>query len=166
MNFSEIKTKPNEVSKMGDKSEFDIDKRADISQIGSSNTDKTFDIDKRVDTESDIKSGGSYKEVKKNSGEGSEVHHMPADCVSPLERDDGPAIKMDKEDHMQTASWGASREAGEYRAHQKELINNGDFKGAVQMDIDDIKSKFGDKYDKQISQMLNYVNKLETGGKI
>lgn len=34
------------------------------------------------------------------------------------------------------------------------------------MDIDDIKSKFGDKYDKQISQMLNYVDKLETGGKI
>jgi hypothetical protein len=34
------------------------------------------------------------------------------------------------------------------------------------MDIDDIREKFGDKYDKAIGQMLEYVDKLEAEGKI
>ena len=34
------------------------------------------------------------------------------------------------------------------------------------MDIDDIHSKFGDKYDKGIGEMLEYVNELDKAGKI
>lgn len=34
------------------------------------------------------------------------------------------------------------------------------------MDIDDIHEKFGDKYDDAISEMLEYVDKLEAEGKI
>lgn len=115
--------------------------------------------------------GGSYKELK-NEGWGwgdnppREVHHMPADSASHLEREDGPAIAIDYTDHQQTASCGSSRDAKEYRAVQKELIDNGDFRGALQMDIDDLRDKFGDKYDNAISQMLNYVEKLEQAGKI
>ena len=113
------------------------------------------------------KDGGSYKEVKANSdGSTEEVHHMPSDSVSPVDRMDGPAIKMDKEDHRQTASYGSSVEAKEYRDTKKEKIKNGDFRGAIQMDIDDIKDKFGNKYDKAIEQMLQYVDKLESEGKI
>ena len=67
--------------------------------------------------------GGSYravlKYVRENHLEDREVHHMPADSISNLERDDGPAIKMEKEDHRQTASCGNSREAREYREKQK-----------------------------------------------
>lgn len=113
------------------------------------------------------KQGGSYKEVKQ-PGEGAfkEVHHAPADSASKLERDDGPAIKMDIADHRQTASFGSSREAREYRAQQKELIDNGKFREALHMDIDDIHEKFGDKYDEAISQMLEYVDKLEAEGTI
>lgn len=75
-------------------------------------------------------------------------------------------IKMEKEDHRQTASCGSSLEAREYQANQKELIGNGNFREALQMDIDDIHEKFGSKYDEAISQMLTYVDKLETEDKI
>ena len=101
------------------------------------------DVDqKNTDVENDElkeKKGGRYKDVKKTSdGETSEVHHMPADSASKLERDDGPAIKMEKEDHRQTASCGNSKEAREYRDRQRELIEQGKFREALQMDIDDI----------------------------
>jgi phosphoglycerate kinase len=91
---------------------------------------------------------------------------MPADSSSNLERHEGPAIVMDYNDHKQTASCGSSREAKEYRAAQKELIDQRKFKEALQMDIDDIHDKFGDKYDEAISQMLEHVDRLEKIGKI
>jgi len=116
--------------------------------------------------ESTDKKGGSYKELKdagygENSKPPQEVHHMPADSVSELSRNDGPAITMDKEDHRRTASCGNSKEAKKYRAKQKELIEQGKFREAIQMDIDDIHKKFGDKYDDAIKNMLDYVEKLE-----
>lgn len=116
-------------------------------------------------------SGGSYKEVRDegwgwNDEPPHEVHHMPADSASDLERKDGPAIAMDYNDHQQTASCGSSREAKEYRAQQQELIKEGKFREALQMDIDDIHDKFRDKYNDAISQMLDYVEKLEEEGKI
>lgn len=114
--------------------------------------------------------GGSYKEVckyvKENEHENKEVHHMPADSASNLDRMDGPCIEMDKDDHRLTASCGNSRDAQEYRAAQKELIDNGNFEEAMQMDIDDIHEKFGDKYDTQINEMLKYVEKLKEVGEI
>ena len=114
--------------------------------------------------------GGSYGEVRehveKTEAENKEVHHMPADSVSPLERNDGPAIEMDKEDHRQTASCGNSREAREYRAEQRAKIENGDFDGAFQMDVDDLHDKFGDKYDDQIEQAKEYKEKLKQEGRI
>lgn len=111
--------------------------------------------------------GGSYKDVKiDGEGELYEVHHMPSDSASYLERGDGPAIKMEKDDHRKTASCGMSREAREYREKQKSLIEQGKFDEALQMDIDDIHEKFGDKYDDAINEMLEYVDQLKTEGKI
>lgn len=113
------------------------------------------------------KKGGSYSDVKATSdGETHEVHHIPADSASPLDRNDGPAIKMEKEDHRQTASYGNSADARAYREKQKELINAGNFREAMQMDIDDIHDKFGDKYDDAIEEMLDYVDQIEEEGKI
>ena len=91
---------------------------------------------------------------------GNESHHMPADSVSPLSKGRGPAISMVKEDHRQTASWGNTRAARSYREQQKLLIDQGEFKKAQQMDINDVKEKFGDKYDDNIKQMLEYTEKL------
>ena len=91
---------------------------------------------------------------------------MPADSASNLERAEGPAIKMEKDDHRQTASCGSSRDAREYQAAQKDLIDNGKFREALQMDINDVTGKFPGKYDEAISEMLKYVDKLEMEGKI
>ena len=151
----------------------EILKKSDLKEnkkdLPEEGNDANVDDAKSEINQSDIpeKKGGSYGEVfKEGEGEKYEVHHMPADSVSYLERNDGPAIKMEKVDHRQTASCGSSREAKEYRAAQKELINQGNFREALQMDIDDIHEKFGDKYDDAISEMLDYVDKLESEGKI
>lgn len=146
--------------------------RSNRSAGETSETPKTVTKGDNVDSKSENtevkeKHGGSYREVFK-AGEGAtnEVHHMPADSISKLETNDGPAIKMEKEDHKETASYGRSKEAEMYRDKQKALIEQGKFREAVQMDIDDIREKFGDKYDEGIAQMLEYVDKLEAEGKI
>lgn len=130
-------------------------------------------VDSKVKAFDEItgKLGGRFADLKNDvdpetKTNKTEKHHMPPDSVTKLDRDDGPAIKMDKEDHRQTASCGNSKEAREYNAKQKELIDQGKFREALQNDIDDIRSKFGDKYDEAISQMMEYVDKLEEEGKI
>ena len=173
--FKEIK--PQDVLPVSEAKQFwdskfeDAHREDASSERGITGTEKNDSKDGNLEhhTESieEIKEGGSYKEVKANSDSSThEVHHMPADSVSPLDRGDGPAIKMEIEDHRKTASCGSSLEAREYQAAQREKIQNGDFRGAIQMDIDDIKEKFGNKYDKAIEQMLTYVDKLEAEGKI
>ncbi len=102
--------------------------------------------------------GGAYKDLP--SREGKEKHHIPANSASDLPTGDGPAISMNKEEHRQTASCGNSKEAQEYRAEQKKLIEEGKFKEAQQMDIDDIREKFGGKYDDQIAQMEKNTDPL------
>lgn len=105
-----------------------------------------------------VQLGGAHKNVK--GVPGNESHHMPADSASPLSKNNGPAISMDKSDHRQTASWGSSREARAYRAEQAERIRNGDFSGAQHMDIHDIQAKFGAKYNEAIRQMVEYTKGL------
>ncbi|MEQ4205797.1 DNRLRE domain-containing protein [Actinopolymorpha sp. B9G3] len=96
--------------------------------------------------------GGRYGEL--TTGNGIEVHHMPANSVTGLSRAEGPAIQMDRPDHYQTASWGRSKAAQAYRAEQKALVDAGRFDDAIQMDIDDITSKFPGKYDQAILEMI------------
>lgn len=151
--------------------DYDPDRRISLSKVSLSYSERLGVVNKQNEkgkVEKEHKAeGGSYSEVKNNSnGETHEVHHMPADSVSNLERADGPAIKMEKADHRQTASFGYSKEAQEYRAEQKKLIEEGKFREALQMDIDDIHEKFGDKYDEAIAEMLDYVDQLESEGKI
>ncbi len=136
----------------------------DVSQLSEKKEDK---LPKAEKEESAPKKGGSYGEVyKKGEGSTTEVHHIPADSSSPLDRKDGPAIKMEKEDHKKTISYGSSEEAQRYRQAQKELIEQGKFEEAVQMDIDDIRENFGDKYDDAIAEMQEYIDQLKEEGKI
>lgn len=155
--------------------DFDYDKEALLESVsddlgwGLNFSDKQNEAknESANDVQETPKKGGSYSDVRvEGEGDKYEVHHMPADSTSPLERGDGPAIKMEKEDHRQTASCGMSREAREYREQQRELIEQGKFREALQMDIDDIHEKFGDKYDDAIAEMLEYVDQLEQEGKI
>lgn len=164
--------------------EFDPDKRIEVQSDKKESISAEFDPDRKIGEEmhnnegSDTKNeksilennnklGGSHKDVYvPGEGEKIEVNHMPANEATDLAFRDGPAIKMDKEDHRKTASWGASKEAQLYRAKQKELVDKGEFRKAIQMDIDDIREKFGDKYDEAIDQMLDYVDQLEKEGKV
>jgi len=108
------------------------------------------------------KKGGAYSDVRLNSnGDYTQVHETPSfDSTGADVRKDGPSIKMTKEDHMQTGSYGNSKNAHEYRAMQKEYIDNGNYHDAIQMDIDDIHSKFNDKYDDAIEEMLEYAKAI------
>ena len=157
---------PDELTLDGDEKSADSGLNNDV-ESENENQQSDGENETGENNELEEKKGGSYRDVKKTSdGETHEVHHMPADSTSNLERDDGPAIKMEKEDHRQTASCGNSREAREYREKQKELIEQGKFREALQMDIDDLHEKFGDKYDDAIAEMLEYVDQLEKEGKI
>lgn len=102
--------------------------------------------------------GGAYRDVKGVAG--NEARHMPADFVSPLSRGEGPAISMEKADHAETASYGNSAAAKAYRAQQAKLVAQGKFGEAQRMDVKDVQSKFGSKYDRAIQQMLDYTKKL------
>ncbi len=61
-------------------------------------------------------------------------------------------------DHRQTASWGRRGSSEDYRQQQKELIDQGRFHDALRMDIEDIRSKFGDKYNVGFQQAKDYSN--------
>lgn len=115
------------------------------------------------DTEMSIpfnRRGGPHRSVPKG---GNDAHHMPSSQSSPLPHGGGPTIGMDRGDHRRTASYG--RGGGPdgpdaYRQRQKDLIDQGRFREAQQMDIDDVRNKFGNKYDDAINDMLNYTDLL------
>ncbi|MDR3349647.1 MAG: hypothetical protein LBO03_08685 [Acidaminococcales bacterium] len=118
-----------------------------------------------------LRQGSSYKGLESDdpSAQGKDRHHVPAKSAyrdSGLDSDDGPCIRMERIDHRQTASYGVSDEAKEYRAAQSQLIAQGKFREAQQMDIDDIRMKFGKKYDGAIAEMLEYTDQLEQEGRI
>jgi len=98
--------------------------------------------------------GGPYENVRRGNI-GGQVHHAPAASVSPYSRVKGPSVWMETADHMRTASWGSLRDARAFRQQQADLIAQGRLREAIQIDINDIRSKFGTKYDEHIRQMLN-----------
>lgn len=100
--------------------------------------------------------GGCYREVRETNEDG-EVHHMPANGITDIPYNDGPSIHMEANDHRRTASWGYSKEAIDFREQQHKFMQDGNFKKAMQMDIDDIRSKFENKYDDGIKQATNYA---------
>jgi RHS repeat-associated protein len=112
-------------------------------------------VDKAVDG-----IGGAYKNVK-GKIKGNEAHHMPADSVSPISKGEGPAISMDKADHRQTASWGRGLGQNQYRANQSYLIGTGRYMDAFEMDVNDVQSKFGSRYDDAIKQAREQAKKVD-----
>jgi len=100
--------------------------------------------------------GGSYSEVRRTTS-GGEVHHMPANSVSPVTRGQGPAIAMDTADHYKTASRGSGRDAKAHRAAQADFIANNQYGKAMAMDIADIKRQFGNKYDDAMKKAIDHA---------
>ena len=77
---------------------------------------------------------------------------------------DGPAIKMDPEDHKVTSSNGQNGlEGKKYRAKTAEMIENGQYRDAMAREIKDVRRSAqeasGDrtKYNVNIQEMLEYA---------
>ena len=102
-----------------------------------------------------VQLGGAYKVVRRLKDY--HAHHMPAKWAGPLSRGDGPSIAMLPEDHVMTKSYGGGDAAKAFRQKQKDLADEGDFKGAQQLEIDDIREKFGTRYDGSIDQVLKHT---------
>lgn len=85
---------------------------------------------------------------------------MPADSTysslngKKISSDAKPSIQMDRVDHKNTESNGRGN-ADSYRKLQNALIQSGKiaYMAALQVDIDNIRGKFGSKYDTAIAQM-------------
>ena len=106
--------------------------------------------------------GGSYRNLFASCNPGDEVHHMPAEQASTsLHKNDGPAINLPYADHFQTKSYGNMPGAIEYRRKQHELIVAGKFEEAQQMDFDDLRQLFGNKYDDAIKQCQEYTKTIK-----
>ena len=111
--------------------------------------------------------GGSYGELRKITAGNKKVqiHHMPADSVSPFSKWKGPCIIMSVEDHKLTESYGNKGSARAYREQQKKLIEKGKFLEAELQDIISILNILGAKYSKAMKEKLDYDNKLIQGVK-
>ena len=96
---------------------------------------------------------------------GNESHHLTADAVSPVTKPNGPAISMERQDHYKTGSWGRGKDAQQFRNEQKSLIDGGNPQAAQQLGIDDVREKFGDKYNEAIEQAVEYSKTIDLSGK-
>ena len=107
--------------------------------------------------------GGSYNRISAKTRKNfSEANHMPAwdsyEDVIDLSHGAGPSIWMHVEDHKLTASHGSTPEAVEHRRIQRELISQGQFMKAFEMDVQDlIKKGLYEKYEQAILQARRYA---------
>jgi len=116
--------------------------------------------------------GGAYRDMEAWGGE---RHHVPPDSVTGLSYEEGPAIWMETADHQALNSSGNRRfspiqkdgrwisSGSDWRDLQEELIRKGNVDEAIDMEVEDIRLKFGDKYEDGIKQMLEYRKKLSAG---
>ncbi|MBX9840147.1 MAG: hypothetical protein K2X69_17750, partial [Silvanigrellaceae bacterium] len=114
---------------------------------------------KELNCEGNKYTAGPHSQTTKPRNDGLDSHHMPAKSAyegSKMNPDgqamEGPAKKMEPKDHRETKSYGKHGE--KYRQKQKELIQQGKLKEAVQMDIDDVR---------RIAQEDGNPNKYECG---
>lgn len=91
-----------------------------------------------------------------------EINHIPAKnsweqlhLANTLAMKDGPAIRMDYNDHRDFISTGSGPDSVRWRAAQAKLISQGKFDEAMKMDIDEIRAIHGAKYDAAIKQMVD-----------
>jgi RHS repeat-associated protein len=91
-----------------------------------------------------------------------EINHIPAKAsYAHLDEEGfindagmGPAIRMEKADHRDMSSTGSWAHSVQWRADQRAHIDAGRWDLAMKMDIDEVRAKYGDKYDKHIEDMV------------
>jgi hypothetical protein len=107
--------------------------------------------------------GGSYKNVRA-SNTGGQVHHLIAAKVEipGLSKSDYPSVYLNSfEEHQLTKSWGPSGIAKRYRNEQQTLINQGEIRRALAIDIKDVRNNFGTKYNEALLQSIDYAESLK-----
>ncbi|WP_327190863.1 DUF6531 domain-containing protein [Streptomyces xinghaiensis] len=67
----------------------------------------------------------------------------------------GPSIRMDEADHRRLTSTGSGKASDLWRARQRALIDSGRWDQAMKMDIDEIRTLYGNKYDTHIADMID-----------
>ncbi|MEU2393275.1 hypothetical protein [Streptomyces sp. NPDC007369] len=168
---SAAKDAANDVAKDGAKG---TSKDAPKAGKGPQEEGGTVGVDRRDPAELPAFRGGRYDDLKNPKTDrnyaGTEINHIPPHSVtkqvSTLSYGRGPAIQMDRQDHrgrknpdgnwsshpraLSTGSWTESKE---HRARQLELMEAERFKQAVRLDINDIRSKFGARYDGALNEM-------------
>jgi RHS repeat-associated protein len=102
---------------------------------------------------------GGWYGMLKPARSGNEINHMPAkaayDHLS-LTPHMGPAIRMERRDHRLVSSTDSrGYSATPWRNTQRQLVDQGKFDEAMKMDIDDIRQRFGNKYDQHIKDMVD-----------
>ena len=109
-----------------------------------------------------IFSGGAYGRLSSERGV-IERHHVPAASISPHTTYSGPAIQMDYADHLLTSSHGSrGLEGALYRNEIKQLIENGNMRGAMAREIWDVRRAAvqgggtATKYNGATREMLGY----------
>lgn len=108
--------------------------------------------------------GGAYGRLSAQKGV-IERHHAPADSVSPFTAYSGPAIQMDHADHLLTSSHGSSLDAILYRDEVKKLLDSGNMRGALAMEVRDVRRVAVEgngsirKYNSAMREMLDYSYK-------
>jgi hypothetical protein len=117
--------------------------------------------------------GGSYQKVKNGYPKGNHnyhTHHLYAKSsykgVLGLNENQGPSIRMTDEDHKQTASYDSREGAKKHRNDQRDLLKQGKYREAWDLDVKDIRDKFPNKYDQHINQAEKHLLKLHEQGKI
>ncbi|ARU21619.1 single-stranded DNA-binding protein [Ralstonia solanacearum] len=113
--------------------------------------------------------GGAHSKTSKPANDGKDSHHMPADDVSPLARNGGPAIQMEPKDHKLTKSNGSQPGSAKYRAAIEALLQEGKWREAMVKEIKDIRRiqdliKEPRKYNEAVLEMLEYFKCLEKNG--
>ncbi len=96
---------------------------------------------------------------------GGEVHHIPANDVSPTSKAKGTAIWMETTHHKVTASNGPGTSAKIYRSKQQELISDGKTNSAIAKDIADVNRVAPGLYTIPLLQMLKVNQRNKSNAK-
>jgi hypothetical protein len=109
-----------------------------------------------------VYNGGSYKDLKGSDGKnipGTQINHIPpCDTMKQIpgwKYDAGGAMQMDYIDHRAVHSTGSAADSLLHRAHQNQLVANGQVRDAIALDIQDITRRFPGKYDDSLREMID-----------
>jgi hypothetical protein len=104
------------------------------------------------------KKGGAHKDLDFDIST-EQRHHMPSQA-SGNKGGNGGAITTKTIDHKSMASSDNQPGSKIYRAEQKALIDEGKFKEAFDMDVNDIQSKYGEKYNSEIKELEDWYKSI------